>query len=195
LIPPILGLFLLLATAGVVGLALVTHLYGRWAGNAALARGSLLGAAAVAAAYGLIWIVTVATTRTRGLVLGDEVHFCGLDYHLHVSVLEVKRESDLGVRVRFRSDARQADEFPGELRLRVVDSAGREYPPSSGMIAEPLHAGDAIEREFRFSLPPDAALPRLVVTYHGWLDYLLPGVANPLVQGRRQLELGARRAG
>src|SRR5439155_20147901 len=103
LIPPILGLFLLLATAGVVGLALVTHLYGRWAGNAALARGSLLGAAAVAAAYGLIWIVTVATTRTRGLVLGDEVHFCGLDCHLHVSVLEVKRESDLGVRVRFRS--------------------------------------------------------------------------------------------
>jgi hypothetical protein len=117
------------------------------------------------------------------------VSFCGLDCHLHVSVVRADWGRDLGVVVRFRSNARAADEYPGLLTVEVVDSASRRYRPSEGMIAEPLNAGATIEREFHFSLPPEAVASALVLSNGGWLDYLLPGRGNPIAQRRIRLAL------
>ena len=146
-------------------------------------------AAGTVAAYGLVWLIATLGASSQALALGQELSFCGVDCHLHVSVVRAERGGDLGVVIRFRSDAKMADEFPGLLRLEVVDSSQRRYQPSDGMIAEPLNAGATIEREFRFTVPPEAATPVLVVSYGGWLDYLLPGRGNPIAQRRIRLVL------
>jgi hypothetical protein len=128
-------------------------------------------------------------TPKRLVPVGEEISFCGLDCHLHVSVKRVSRAGDLTVLLQFRSDARAANEYPGELRFLVEDATGRRYSPSAGMIAEPLPAGATIEREFRFSLPRDSLGPRLLISSGGWLDFLVPGEANPWVKMRTALAL------
>lgn len=188
---PVIGTLVLLAALGAVGIGLVTMVVGLIRG-----RGSLFGVGArvtgaVVAGYGLVWVVGYLTAPARLVGPGEEVQFCGLDCHLHVSAVAVTRGTDLAVTLRFRSDARGAAEYPGLLKLVVVDGAGRRYAPSAGMMAEPLEAGQTIEREFRFSVPPDGGAARLEVSYDSVMDYLVPGLGNPLAQRRTPLALVA----
>ena len=188
--PSFIGPLIMLAALGLIGLGLLLVVIGRMQRQAFLPRVGIRLAGFAVAGYAGAWLVGWAAAPTRVLAVGEEVSFCGLDCHLHVSVLRADRSRDLGVAVRFRSDAKRALEYPGLLRIAVVDQEGRTYLPASGMIAEPIHPGEIVERDFRFSLPPGAAAPRLVVTYDGWLDYLVPGAGNPLVQRRARLDLG-----
>lgn len=187
--PPVVGALIVLATLGAAGLGLVGLAVGKVRDEG---RWKKLGGRTVVAAvtgYGLLWLVGLFGSPRRALAIGEEVSFCGLDCHLHVSVVRSERGRDLGVVIRFRSNAKAADEYPGLLRLEVVDSSGRRYSPSDGLIAEPLNAGATIDRQFRFTVPPEALAPALVVSYGGWLDYLLPGQGNPLAQRRVRLTL------
>jgi hypothetical protein len=189
--PPLVGALLVLGSLGVAGMGLGALVLGRLRREPRWTRAGarLVGIALVG--YAALWMAGLAGTPRRALALGDELSFCGLDCHLHVSVVRADRTNDLAVTVRFRSDARAVDEYPGLLRIEVVDSAGRRYAPSAGMIAEPLGPGATIEREFRFAVPAEAPAPTLVVSQGGWLDYLLPGRGNPLAQRRTRLALGA----
>ena len=187
--PPFVGLLMLLGSLGLAGLGLVTLVIGMVQGRPPLARIGGQMTAASGVGYGLLWLVGLLGSPHRSLAVGQEVSFCGLDCHLHVSVVRSERRGDLGVVVRFRSNARAAAEYPGLLRLEVVDSSGHRYQPSDGMIAEPLDAGATIEREFRFTVPPEARGPTLVVSYNGLMDYLVPGRANPIAQRRIRLAL------
>lgn len=186
---PFVGALIVVGALGMTGLGLGLVVYGRMKGVSRWVRAGVGLTLATVAGYGLVWVIGLVGTPRRALPLGEEVAFCGLDCHLHVSVVRIERAGDLGVVVRFRSNARAADEFPGLLRLEVVDASGRRYQPSAGMIAEPLSAGEAIEREFRFSVPAEAQAPTLVVRSGGWLDYLVPGRGNPLAQERTRLAL------
>lgn len=187
--PPVVGAMMLLGSFGITGLGMIGVVAGKLRGTPRWTQigGRLVGAAVTG--YGLLWLVGLLGSPRRALAIGEEVSFCGVDCHLHVSVVRIERGNDLGVVLRFRSDAKQANEYPGLLRLRVIDSAGRGYLPSDGVIAEPLGAGATIEREFRFTVPPAAGAPALVVSYDGWLDYLVPGRGNPLAQRRIRLSL------
>jgi hypothetical protein len=188
--PPVISVLIVLATLALVGFGMLLVIVGRIQGQAFLPRVGVRLAGAAASLYAVAWLVGLLGTRSQLLAPGQEVSFCGLDCHLHVSVVAAERDRDLGVRVRFRSDAKQALEYPGLLRIAVVDEAGRTFAPTAGFAAEPLPAGETMDREFRFMLPADATAPRLVVSYDGWLDYLLPGRGNPLVQRRLALDLG-----
>jgi len=187
--PPFFGALLLLGALGLAGLGLGASVVGRVRNEARWGRAGawLLGIALLG--YPLLWVAGLVGTPRQTLAVGEELSFCGLDCHLHVSVVRADRANDLTVMVRFRSDAKAAAEYPGLLRLEVIDGTGRRYSPSAGMIAEPLGAGATIEREFRFAVPPEASGPALVVSHGGWLDYLLPGRGNPLAQRRIRLTL------
>lgn len=188
-VPTILGVLIAMATLGLVGLGLLLVVIGRVQGQRTLPRIGLRLAGFTVVGYGLAWMASLALAPRRVLPLGDEVSFCWPDCHLHVSVGQVVRARGLAIRVRFRSDAAWVLQYPDQLRIAVRDSAGRVYLPTSGFAAEPLHPGEMLEREFEFSVPVDAVAPRLVVAYDGWLDYLIPGWANPLAQRRVMLSL------
>lgn len=189
---PVIGMFVLMGALAMVGLGLFVMVWARLSERHDRARLGLGVAVAGVAGYVAIWLGSLVTAPARVLPVGQELSFCGVDCHLHVSVARVVQGTDLAVTVRFRSDARQAEEYPGELRLVVVDPAGRRSAPASGMVAETLAAGDTLEREFRFSVPAGSGEARLEVSYARWLDFLLPGRANAWVQRRTALGLGGR---
>ena len=93
--------------------------------------------------------------------------------------------------LRFRSDAKRAPEFPGDLRVRVIDASGREFAPRERLPRSELPAGAIATHTLHFPLPADAASPRVTVTWARWLDYVVPGPGNPLVQRKVSLELAA----
>jgi hypothetical protein len=172
----------LLAAGAVVMIALARH-DPRLARRAVLAGGAWLGI------YVLLVLAGPVVARERVLGIGDEMSFCGFDCHLHVSVLEVRRDGGVDVTIRARSDAREAREYPSHLRIRVRDLAGREYAPVAGQLARTLGAGESYTERLRFDLPADALEPGLVLTWGDWMDYIVPGPENALVQQRSSISL------
>ena len=127
--------------------------------------------------------------RTTVIGPGGEIRFCGLDCHLAVSVVSVRRGPEPLVTVRFSSNAVRAPEWPGKLGYRLCDGQGREFAPLHAVPDTPLNAGETATFELRFpgGARPDGAT--LVVTWKGGLDYLVPGAGNVQVQRRRRLAL------
>jgi hypothetical protein len=187
--PPIVGLGIFLLAVGLAGLGLIAAAIALFTGRPVLLRNGLLALGTVVAAYLAVWTIGLVSAPRRVVPVGEEIHFCGVDCHLHVSVVKATRGTDVGVIVRFRSDARRADEFPYLLSYTIVDQDGRRYLPSGGVMSAPLKAGETVEQEIRFSVPADASQPRLVISYDSFMDYLIAGRANPLVQRRTRLAL------
>ena len=191
MLPPFLGALLFLATAGIVGLALLVAVWGLIRKSPGLSRKAVLAGGAMASVYALFWIAGLVLAPRSVLPPGQTVSFCGFDCHLHVSVDSVHRAGDLGVTVRFRSNAVQAPEFPGELAFRLRDAAGKEYRPSNSVppADSALRAGESWTWELHFPAEAQTAGAVLLVSWKGNLDYFVPGAGNPLVQRRRQLAL------
>jgi hypothetical protein len=179
------GTVLVLLAAGAVVMIAPARRDGRLAGRAALAGGAWLGV------YALLVLAGPLVARERVLGLGDELSFCGFDCHLHVSVVEVRHDNGVDVTMRARSDARQVREYPSHLRVRVRDLAGREFAPAAGQLARTLGAGESYTERLRFELPADALEPRLVVSWGDWMDYIVPGPENALVQQRSSIRLAS----
>lgn len=189
MLPPFFGAVLLLATVAVAGSALLVAL---WAGRRRqpqLRRRALATGGTMAGLYSFFWILGLALSHTTVFSPGSEIRFCGLDCHLHVSVTGVRPGADLGVTVRFASNAVRSPERPGKLRFRLRDDEGTEFAPLNQVPDTPLAAGDAASFELRFprEARPEGAV--LIVTWDGGLDYLIPGAGNILVQRRRRLAL------
>src|SRR5690242_13259501 len=188
LILRLLGIALFLATPLVLGAAAIAAIAGLASGRGRVAAIAALGGAGWAAAYAALLAAGPLLTPRRLLDPGDELAFCGLDCHLHVSVASVERAAGLVVTLRLRSDAREAPEYPSHLRVRAVDAAGNVYAPA-GTLDGALGAGETREAALRFALPATARAPRLVVSWGDWEDYLVPGPENALVQQRRAIRL------
>ena len=183
------GVFLL--TGLVIGVGLVVVAIAAFTGRPRLLTAAAGGTAAWLVCYALALLAGPALTRQRTLGLGDELSFCGLDCHLHLAVTDVRRDGDVTVRLRFRSDAKAAPEYPSHLRVRVLDAAGHQYAPQPVVELEPLAAGAEYAREFHFPIPAGATAERLVATWGDWPDYFVPGPENALVQRRRSILLTA----
>jgi hypothetical protein len=190
MLPQFFGAVLLVGTVAIAVLALFVVIWARSRGKPLLARRALIAAAIVAEVYGSFWVLGVVLARRKVIAPGEAISFCGLDCHLHVSVREVRTGPELGVTVRFASNAVRAPEWPGELRFRLRDSSGREYAPSNSVPGTALLAGASWEFELLFpaAVTPDGSV--LIVTRGGPLDYLVPGAGNPLAQRQRRLALG-----
>ena len=191
MLPQFLGMLLLLGTAGFVILALGVTLGARVGGNRLLARRALIAGSGIIGVYGLFWLLGLVVAPRGVLPPGQEISFCGLDCHLHVSVQQVRAGSDLGVTVRFASNAKQAPEWPGALRFRLRDGAGQEYAPRNSVPDSALRAGAWWDYELRFPASANPGGSVLIVTWDSGLDYLVPGAGNPLVQRQRRLALPA----
>jgi hypothetical protein len=189
----LLGLAGFLLTALVVTAGLAVSVFSAFTGRPRLLVATSVVVTSWLACYAMALVLGPVLTARRTLARGEELHFCGLDCHLHVSVVRVTRDHDLVVTIRFRSDARAAPEFPSHLTMRVVDAAGEEYQAATPRDWPPLPAGESYEREIRFALPPGAAPDRLIATRGDWEDYLVPGPENALVQQRRALRLDVPR--
>jgi hypothetical protein len=189
MLPPFLGALLLLVTVGVVVLSLVAVLWAQITGNPGLTLGGMRAAGGMVAVFGMFWVLGVVLAPRSTLPPGKEVSFCGLDCHLHVSVAGVHRGANPGVMVRFSSDARSEPEWPGKLRFRLQDVDGQEYSPIHSVPDGALRAGAEWTHELRFppGTPMDGTV--LMVTWDGLLDYLVPGIGNPLAQRQRRLAL------
>ena len=191
MLPPFLGMLLLLGTVAVIVVALGVALIAGLGGHSRPARRALMAASGMAGLYALFWLLGLALARREVLPPGQQLSFCGLDCHLHVSVLQVRSGPALGVTVQFASDAKQAPERPADLRFRLRDAAGQEYAPSNKVPDTALRAGASWEFELRFPAAVPAAGAVLIVTWDGGIDYLVPGAGNPLVQRQRRLALPA----
>ena len=192
------GALALLGSVALIAVAAGVALFGLARGDRRLGRRAGLVALLWAVLYGAAVIATPAATRPRVLPPGQEISFCGLDCHLHISVVASPAESASQVpgtrvvTVRARSDARRAPEYPAELRFRLVDGENREYPPlpESGRFEGPLAAGDSDTVPLVFAPPPTASDLRLRVTWDAWPDRLLLGPANTRAVARTTLALG-----
>jgi hypothetical protein len=189
MLPPFLGALLFLATVGIVSLALLVALWGLIRRDSRLSRRAFLAGGAMASIYAIFWIAGLLLAPHTVLPPGQTVTFCGFDCHLHVSVDSIHRAADLGVTVRFQSNAVQAPEFPAQLAFRLRDAAGREYRPSNSLPDSALRAGQSWTWELHFPAEAQTAGAVLLVSWRGNLDYFVPGAGNPLVQRRRQLAL------
>ena len=187
----VLGAAMLIGTGLLLTGAVGVAAYAIVRGDGHLLRRAALGAGGWLLAYGLIWGTWVLAAPRRRLGPGQELSFCGLDCHLHLSALSSRRDSGVVVQVRLRSDARGAPEFPGLLRMRLVDGRGTSYAPVGGSLGGPLQAGATVSRELRFAMPRSAEPKALVASWGGVLDYLVIGPENALVQQRTALALGS----
>jgi hypothetical protein len=184
-----LGTLAFLGTAAITAGVVLGLAYALGRGDHPLLRRLGVFGAVVLAGYALLLAAGPAVTPPRALAPGQELSFCGFDCHLHVSALGARREDGLDVTLRFRSDARRAPEFPGRLAVRVVDEAGREFAPVEPLPRNELPAGETATHTLRFPVPDDAVAPRVTVTWTSWLDWLVPGPGNPMVQRKATLEL------
>ena len=189
MLPQFFGSVLLFGTVAIAVVALGVVIWARSRGKPLPARRALIASGTVAGVYSLFWVLGVVLAPRKVLAPGETISFCGLDCHLHVSVQQVRAGPDLGVTVRFASNAVRAPEWPGALRFRLRDGSGREYAPSNSVPGTALRAGASWEFELRFpaDVKPDGSV--LMVTWGGALDYLVPGAGNPLAQRQRRLAL------
>lgn len=194
MIPVFAGMLVVLGALALIGFGLVLVIAGVMARRPGVTRAGGILAGMAMGTWGLAWVVGYLGSPSGVLPIGRELSFCTVDCHLHVSVVGVRKDRDLAVRLRFRNDARREPEYPFHLDIAVQDGSGRLQRPSSGMVAEPLGAGESVDRELRFAVSGDAS-PTLVVRYAGWLDYLIPGRGNALAQGRLRLGLSGGSSG
>lgn len=183
------GAFLMLAAA-ITG-ALLVSVIAFVRRNTTLSRHAGVAALAVAGVYAVLLLAGPLLLGRRTLAPGQELAFCGLDCHLHLTATHVARNGGLDVTVRARSDARAAPEDPRYVTLSVVDAAGARYPADSMTLDTPLGPGDVYERTLHFDVPSSATGLRLVGTWQGWPAYAIPGPDNIFVQQRSGIALTA----
>lgn len=185
----LLGTLAFLGTAAITAGVVLGLAYALGRGDHPLLRRLGIFGAVVLAGYAALLAAGPAVTAPRTLAPGAELSFCGFDCHLHVSALGARRDDGLAVTLRLRSDATRAPEFPGELAVRVVDAAGRRYAPVEPLPRNELRAGETVTHTLRFPVPDEATAPRVTVTWARWIDWLVPGPGNPLVQRKVLLDL------
>ncbi len=161
-----------------------------------LARRAALVGGIFAGAYGLLLLGGPFLLGSRTLVPGQELAFCGFDCHLHLTVTAVDRTNGVDVKVRARSDAREAPEDPRYVALSLVDGSGTRYQPDAMTLDRPLGPGDAYEKTLHFAVPSSATSLRLVGTWTGWPAYVVAGPDNIFAQRRNGilLTLGPEKA-
>ena len=128
---------------------------------------------------------------------GREKYFCEIDCHLAYSVVDVETHdqgpaSDYVITLRTRFDEtttspnrpKDAPLIPSPRELRLIDSAGRQYPVravSGTPLTTPLTPASSYTTQLEFKVPQDARGLRLLVeTVPDWPDRFMIGDENSL---------------
>lgn len=179
-----------LITVVTVGLAGLLYLWARLKRSAALARTAVRAGGGIVGVYALIWVLGVVVLRGRSLEPGEELLFCGLDCHLHLTALRaVQRDGGVEVVIRARSDAKAVVEDPARVQLSLRDGAGKRWFPAQDILNEPLWPGAGYERTLRFNVPAGTSSVALSANWRGLASWLVAGPENTLVQRRTQIHL------
>lgn len=186
----LIGMILLLATAGVTLLAGI-----HWYRSRAPHWGWVaLGAPVVYLA--LLVIVALGSGREI-LPPGTPQHFCGLylDCHLSVTVTEVERTpSAWTVHLRVANGARRVALTPHDLRVRLVHADSTVELPiaEASALAAPIEAGGVREVSVAFAAPADGTTPTLRVTEGIGVDRIIEGflLGDDDALGRTRVRLG-----
>ena len=158
--------FLLLAVVGTAGAGTTLALVAAVKGNRRLFRRAAVATGTITTGYVLMVAGAAALAPDRLLVPGDEKYICELDCHLAYSVVDVRRDGrSLTVQLNVRFDAqtvsrsrpRDLPVYPGSRKVRLVDSAGEEYPPVSlGDLQRTLLPGQSYRTALIFDVDPGA---------------------------------------
>ena len=175
------GAALFLVTVAGTAAGLTILLVARMRQSDRVARWAVTGTGALLGAWLLSLVAGPIVLRGRTLEPGEELSFCGLDCHLHVTALSASRNGELLVRVRARSDAKAVPEDPRLLDLYVSDGQGTHYHAEDLKWSGPLFPGDTAEQTLRFIVPDSVRDLRLV----GVLPVQLPAtprLGQPVVR-------------
>ena len=211
---PLLGIFMIVGTFGLIALATVVLVYARLRNKPLPIKPMLLGGAAWAGLYVVALTASSLTSHERVLGLNEEKQFCGfyIDCHMQVAVTRVDTSSRLGaartyvVTLRVSSTAVRVPLRLLDPHIVIRDAQGREYMRSqaaesllaaNGAPFEPLTKEIGPSQSFHttvaFELPPDVTAPRLLVTEGIWADKIIElfliGDEDSLLHKRTAFEL------
>jgi hypothetical protein len=181
-----------LAASGGLFLACAAGLICWFARKPKFARIAAFAIGAGAVIYFALLFGFSASSQATTLTRGQEKYFCEIDCHLAYSVVDTKSQPDgrylVTLRTRFDetttspSRPKDAPLTPSPREVRLIDSAGHEYAPSStqGMsLSTPLKPADSYTTQLEFNLPKDATgLKLLLNTVPGWPDHVVIGDEN-----------------
>ena len=189
-----MGLLMILATIGGLGLAFILLIIAAWTKQVWLSK-FVSGAVAVWLVFYTTMLLGVSlASREKTLELNEAKAFCGfyLDCHLHASVSEVRTAKQIGdktaqgvfyiVKVKIFSDARRAAIGLHDPQFEVVDEQRRIFEPieDSTVAGNPFErkvpAGGSFEGEVVFDLPADIKNPRLDVAEGIGIDKVIESV-------------------
>ncbi len=209
-----MGLLMMLATIGGMGLAFILLIIAAWTKQVWLSK-FVSGAVAVWLVFYTTMLLGVSlASRETTLGLNEPKEFCGfyLDCHMHAAVTNVKKTKTLGdktaegefyiVRVKVFSDAKRATLGLITVDAKVSDDRNREFrrdaeaeenlveqPPFDRQIS-PL---ESFEKEIVFDLPADAKNPRLDIKEGYGIDHLIEafliGDEDSILHKRNYFEL------
>ena len=171
-----------------------------------LARVTAFAAAVGAVIYFALLLGFAASSQETLLSRGQEKYFCEIDCHLAYSVVDVRTHdqgpaSDYLITLRTRFDetttspARPDDAplTPSRRELRLVDSAGRQYPVialSGTPLITPLTPASSYTTQLEFKVPQEARGLRLLIeTVPDWPDRFVIGDENSLGHKKTYLAL------
>jgi len=189
-----MGLLLMLATIGSLGLAFILLIISVWTKNFWLTK-FVLGAVAIwLVIYAVALIGVSLLSKEKILGLNEPKAFCGfyIDCHMHTAVTNVRKTKTIGdkiakgefyiVKIKVFSDARRTALGLHAPKFEVVDALKRKYqrlveletpvPPFD----EKVPAGSAFEKEIIFDLPADVQNPRLDIAEGIGIDKVIEAV-------------------
>lgn len=189
-----MGLLMMAATIGGLGLAFVLLIISFWTKKVWLTK-FVLGAVAIwFVIYAVALIGVSLSSSEETLALNEPKAFCGFytDCHMHAAVTEVRRTKTIGdktadgefciVKVKIFSDAKRAALGLHAPKFEVVDDKNRtfarlvELEKSAPPFDEKVPAGGAFEKEIVFDLPLDAQNPRLDIAEGIGVDKVIESV-------------------
>jgi hypothetical protein len=194
------------ALCGGLAAAVLTTAVALFVGKPRVVRWTWRLTAVAGIVYLLALIGFAIVSRERLLHQGEEKYFCELDCHLAYSLVSVKQSATPGptteyqVTVRTRFDRATISEHRGNGPLtpnprivRLIDSAGHQYAPSSNndqiAFAAALRPGEAYNVEITFTVPSDAKNLKLLITTEQWPERLLIGDENSPLHARTYFAL------
>ena len=191
-----MGAILLLMTIGGSILAAILLALAFWKKIAWLKNFVLGGVTVWFSFYVIIFLMSSIFSVERTLALNEPKEFCGfyLDCHLNARLLDVRRSKTFGrltaqneffiTKVKISNDARRESLALITPKFTVIDEQGRQFSPTEDLsvsiqtppFEEKIPAGQSIESEIAFDLPPDAKNPRLDIREGYGIDHAIEAI-------------------
>jgi Domain of unknown function (DUF4352) len=146
--------------------------------------------------YVIIFLMSSIFSVEKTLGLNEPKEFCGfyLDCHLNARISDVRRSKTFGrltaqnefliAKVKISNDARREALALITPKFTVIDDQGRQFSPTEDLsvsvqtppFEEKIPAGQSIEGEIAFDLPPDAKNTRLDIREGYGIDHAIEAI-------------------